>query len=172
MLQLLAPPVGAEVQTFGYRGGSAAATFDDARTTTSVHWHSSTSTAVGTVIEVHDVRRDRGMLNFPCFRTNAPFTHGMSGGPIFHNGKLSGIICASGLQGNDGQKIAYGATLWPLLALKLQLDFAGQPSDSWYTVLDLVDRGYVRAVDRERIAITGSGQQQAIHAPPTQLPGS
>jgi hypothetical protein len=172
MLQLLAPPVGAEVWTFGYRGGCADATFDDPRAMTAVHWRSSPSTAVGTVIEVHDVRRDHGMLKFPCFRTNAPFTHGMSGGPIFHAGRLSGIICAGGLQGGDGHEITYGVTLWPLLALKVQLDFAGQPSGSWYSVADLVDRGYVRVVDRERVAVTPDGECLLIDPPSMRGPGS
>lgn len=120
-LQLLPPAIGAEVWTFGYKGGTAAAIIDDAQTQTTVNWRSSPCTAVGTVNQVHDVYRDRGMMNFPCFCTNAPFDHGMSGGPIFHEGKLAGIICSGGLEADNGDKITYGTTLWPLLALKLQL---------------------------------------------------
>lgn len=155
MLQFLPPAIGAEVWTFGYRGGSTQAMIDDAGT--EVRCHSSPSTAVGSVMEVHERRRDRGFLSFPCFRTSAPFTHGMSGGPIFHAGRLAGIICSSGLQGDDGINMAYGTTLWPLLALKLQLSFADHPPNSWYSILDLVDRGYVRAADRERITIDAQG---------------
>jgi hypothetical protein len=152
-LRLLPPHVGAGIHTFGYHGGSADAEVDDAETRTSVHWRSSPSTAVGQVTEVHEVRRDRGLLDFPCFCTNAPFTNGMSGGPVFHEGRLSGVICAGGLEGVDGQRITYGVTLWPLLALRLQLDVAGEPPGSRHSVAALIDRGLVRAVDRDRFVV-------------------
>ena len=162
-LQLLPPRIGAAVHTFGYRGGSATAHVDGARTATSVDWHSSPSTAVGHVREVHDNQRDRGMLAFPCFRTDAPFTNGMSGGLIFHDGRLSGIICSGGLQGEDGEEMTYGATLWPLLAMKLQLDFASEPPGSWYSVADLIDRGFLRAIDHGRIVVTVRGQKLMVY---------
>ncbi len=151
-LHIQAPTEGAEVWCFGYRGGEAIATTDSHRT--SVHWTTSPSTAVGTVVEVHQQRRDLGMLNFPCFRTSAPFTHGMSGGPIFVNGLLSGIICASGLEGSDGERRAYGATLWPILATELELDFQGEPPGSSYTVHKLAKRGFIRVVDLDTVLVS------------------
>lgn len=169
ILQLLPPPIGAQIQAFGYRGGNATEVLDDAHTT-KVEWRTSPSTAVGAVVEVHDERRDLGMLNFPCFRTNAPFAHGMSGGPVFHAGRLAGIVCSSGLEGEDGHKMTYCTTLWPLLALKLQLDFDGHPPGSWYSVLNLVDRGFVCASDRARIVTCPDGQEIRILAPRTEAP--
>jgi hypothetical protein len=48
------------------------------------------------------------MLTFPCFEINTHVIGGMSGGPLYNEaGHLCGLICA----GQDGEAIAYGATL-------------------------------------------------------------
>jgi hypothetical protein len=164
MLRLRPPAVGNDISCFGYRGGSASAVVD--REQIKVKWTCSPSTAVGRVVEVLGNRRDSGMLDFPCFSTNAPFTHGMSGGPIMLNGVLSGIICAGGLRGENGQQRTYGVSLWPLLATTLQLDVAGCPKGAESTVLDLVRRGFVRAIDLESISVeSGDDGRLLIHGP-------
>jgi hypothetical protein len=164
MLRLRPPAVGDDVSCFGYRGGAARAAVDSEQI--KVKWTCSPSTAVGRVVEVFGNRRDRGMLDFPCFSTNAPFTHGMSGGPIMLNGVLSGIICAGGLEGADGQQMTYGVSLWPLLATTLPLDVAGYPKGAEFTVLDLVQRGFVRAVDLESISVESADDGRlSIHGP-------
>lgn len=164
MLQLRPPAVGDKVECFGYRGGKAIETVDSKQI--SVEWTCNPSTAVGKVIQVFHDQRDRGMLNFPCFSTNAPFTHGMSGGPIIVNGLLSGIICASGPEDEDGHKITYGASLWPLLAMSLELDVAEYPTRSEFTVLELVKRGFIRSVDLDCIRVTSlDDNRPVIHGP-------
>jgi hypothetical protein len=53
-------------------------------------------TTHGDVIEVHHQQRDPVKMPFPCFRTNARFDGGMSGGPVFNQaGHLCGLICSS-----------------------------------------------------------------------------
>lgn len=48
----------------------------------------------GQVTEVHEQRRDRGMIKWPCFEVNARFDHGMSGGPVYNEqGQTCGIVC-------------------------------------------------------------------------------
>jgi len=42
-----------------------------------------TAISSGTIQEIHPTYRDTAMLSFPCFRTDARFSHGMSGGPVF-----------------------------------------------------------------------------------------
>lgn len=149
MLRLSPPKVDDEVSCFGYRRGTAQATAEDNEIR--ILWNCSPSTAMGRVTEVHHAERDSGMLKFPCFRTNAPFTHGMSGGPIFVNGLLSGIVCAGGLEEVEGQKRCYGASLWPLLATTLELDVEGFSPNTSFTILDLIKRGFIGAVDLEAI---------------------
>ena len=52
--------------------------------------------SVGVVREIHDWRRDKVNLPFPCYRVGARFDAGMSGGPVFDEyGSLCGLVCAS-----------------------------------------------------------------------------
>lgn len=152
LLRIEPPAVGAEVRCFGYRGGKATATCVEKNLT--VNWTSSPSTAGGCVIQVHHQQRDPGMFSFPCFQTNAPFTYGMSGGPIFVDGNLSGIISGGGITDANGQCMTYGATLWPILATKLELIVKEEPSRTSFSVHELASRGYVRVLDLETISVT------------------
>lgn len=81
-------------------------------------------TAGGRVIEVHHLYRDRSRLNFPCFRTNARFDGGMSGGPVFTSqGHLCGIITSNLPPSKEGDEHAsYVSTLWPILAIPIQVN--------------------------------------------------
>jgi hypothetical protein len=142
-LRVCPPAVGAKISSFGYLGGTVSATEDD--TTLAISYDCAPKTAVGTVLEIHHERRDLGMLTFPCFRTNAPFGHGMSGGPIFVDGELNGIVCQSGIQEN-GQMRAYGMTLWPILATTLEVSLEHKPIAP-ITVYDLARRGYLNVSD-------------------------
>jgi hypothetical protein len=68
----------------------------------------------GRVTDVYETFRDRGMYSFPCFRIDNPVNHGFSGGPVFWDGKLCGIV--SGGSEND----TYAASLWPLSLMEYQ----------------------------------------------------
>jgi hypothetical protein len=156
----IAPPlIGARVSCFGYLGGEVSASIDG--DLMSVRYDCAPRTAVGTVVDVHEERRDRGMLDFPCFLTSAPFGHGMSGGPMFVDGHLNGLVCQSGLDEPDGKKRAYGTTLWPVLGTVLELSVEHEPSAP-ITVYELARRGYIGVVDLDRVRVTdmGDGQQR------------
>lgn len=106
-LQLQPPPVGAIVQAFGYpkhaAHSSGAQIFIDAPATF----------VEGTVLDVYMPFRDRGFMSFPCYAVEMahPIDHGFSGGPVFADGMLCGIVSAA----NDFDSVAYVAALWPLL---------------------------------------------------------
>lgn len=59
-------------------------------------------------------------MNFPCFAVDMAqrIDHGFSGGPVFFDGALCGIISAA----NDFDTVAYVASLWPLLRSDKILD--------------------------------------------------
>ena len=72
------------------------------------------------VQEIHDVRRDAVMVNFPSFQTSGQFEHGMSGGPIVsaRTGGVVGIV-SSAFDGDT--KIAYGALIGGLIEVGIEL---------------------------------------------------
>ena len=69
----------------------------------------------GEIADVFEDRRDRGMFNFPGFRINKVVDHGFSGGPVFWENRLCGVV--SGGTIDDG---TYAASLWPLCLLEYE----------------------------------------------------
>ena len=103
--------------------------------------------------EVHEQNRDAVMLPFPCFRTNAQFDHGMSGGPIFNEAvELCGLIC-SGFPPSEEGCVSYGASLWPSMATELDLPYEGFASGAKYPCIELARRGIITANDWERVML-------------------
>lgn len=89
-----------------------------------------------TVIQIHQQRRDRGLLNFPCFEVDKPTDGAFSGGPVFCEGKLCGLVSSS--LGTTGV-----VSLWPLCLL--EYDYPGFARKT--SVGDLFDRGILRSSD-------------------------
>jgi len=107
-LQLLPPSVGSIVAGFGYHSTETLVEGDRVQLSTNPY------TTSGIVQEIHDLRRDRAMYTFPCFRTNARFDPAMSGGPVFSAaGHLCGIISGNVAPDPDdpnGEHVSYVAT--------------------------------------------------------------
>lgn len=89
-LDLLPPAVGEKITAFGYHGNEVEVADK------LIELRVEAGTSHGTVLEVHDDLRDRARLRFPCFRTNARFEGGMSGGPVFNG---AGHVCGIDLLG-------------------------------------------------------------------------
>lgn len=106
------PSVGDPICGMGYY--EMAGTFSAADNSI-IEYFQNTAIASGTVEEVHPQFRDRGLLSFPCFRTDATFNHGMSGGPIFDKtGHVIGVICS----GDTQPGMSYGSLIWPIFGAK------------------------------------------------------
>jgi hypothetical protein len=113
-ISLLPPKVGTPIVGFGFADASITRTPGDPHPTL----HSKPSITMGEVVEVHHELRDRGRLRFPCFRVDARFDGGMSGGPVFNNctGHLCGVICSSMPAAcPDEHHISYASTIWPIV---------------------------------------------------------
>lgn len=133
-LELIPPGVGEAVQAFGYPCHAVRTDgtqlFIDAPATFSE----------GTVRAVHSPFRDRVMLNFPVFEVEMWADKGFSGGPVFHQGKLCGLVVAGLDSDEPGEHVTYVASLWPLL--RANVDFGLGKS---FLIQDLLRRGVLSA---------------------------
>jgi V8-like Glu-specific endopeptidase len=148
-INALPPKVGDSVAAFGYPSSSIEAfTREPLSITFRVH----ALTTSGPVLQVFDNRRERGMLNFPCFEINARFEPGMSGGGVFNQaGELCGIIC-SALRPADGvSHIAYAATLWPVLGTPIDFVPPGCIVKGPYGLFELGNTGLIEVKNWEEI---------------------
>jgi len=105
---LLPPPIGSQVVMLGYPKTEISTRGDlmDIGVKYVIQ--------VGHVREIHELRRDRGMLTFPCFRIDQPIDPGFSGGPVFWEGKLCGIVSS------DSFGETYAASLWPICLMEYE----------------------------------------------------
>jgi hypothetical protein len=148
-IDLLPPKIGDRISAFGYhknkviRDGNQI-TFDQRGATTH-----------GNVVEVHHEFRDKGFLRFPCFRTNARFEGGMSGGPVFNSShQLCGLVCAAlpPLTPED-EHTSYAVALWPAMAIPIDLDRLGHPQGVRYLAIDLVRDNILVARNADRVSV-------------------
>ncbi len=120
VLDLHPPRIGERVSAFGYPRSSVSATSEGA-----FEARTDATTSAGIVTAVHETRRDRGLLKYPCFEADARFDPGMSGGPVLNErGHVCGVI-ASGLsegdEGTDHRSAAW--SLWPMMGLMVNFDW-------------------------------------------------
>jgi hypothetical protein len=144
-LNLLPPCVGERVAGFGYPSSAAEVV---SRAPFQIRLALNPSTTVGRVTHVFEEYRDRGLLNFPCFKITARFDGGMSGGPLFNEaGELCGIICA-GLETIDPDigLVAHGATLWPAMGTLLDVPLPGLICKGPYPAFELSTIGVLHSV--------------------------
>ncbi len=106
---LLPPPIGSQVVMLGYPKTEITPFDEKIYIDTNLVWQ------VGHVSEIHELRRDRGKLNFPCFHIDQPVDSGFSGGPVFWGERLCGIVSSDSFYGGT-----YAATLWPLCLMEYE----------------------------------------------------
>lgn len=149
ILRLEPPPVGETVCAFGFH--TPRIVTDNNRTT----WHVNPFSSEGTVVEVFERQRDSHRLNFPCFRTNARYDGGMSGGPVFDShGHLCGVICSNLPPSEPGDEhVSYVTSLWPALAIPIDAVMAGHPDVKRPTIYDLALRGYIGTVGLDAVTV-------------------
>jgi hypothetical protein len=158
-LDLAPPVVGERIVGFGHHSPTYNITMgqDGVR---HIEVMSPGAATVGEVREVHYERRD-GRLNFPCYRVNARFDGGMSGGPVLNDrGRVCGVICSNLPPLNEREEHAsYATTLWPLMATQLTIGTNGQECEP-YSLIELARRGIIQAHDHEHVQITkGTGSE-------------
>jgi hypothetical protein len=120
-----------------------------------LRWSDKPSITTGEVIDVFYDRRDNVRMTFPGFQTNARFDGGMSGGPVINqNGELCGIIHSAFEPSEEGDQWAsFVSSLWPLMALQLDIPIQGQESEGAYLLAELAHIGYIRTLNINKVAI-------------------
>jgi|ERR1041384_1752602 hypothetical protein len=133
------PKEGEHVTGFGYYQMSSQRQEKEVEGKTIIDYEHKTAVTPGEIVKVYPRYRDRGLLNFPCFETNARFDPGMSGGPIWNErGFVCGVICAS-----SDSSHSYGSLLWLALGIVIEVASAtGGPVEK-ITLYDLIQRGFV-----------------------------
>lgn len=96
---------------------------------------------VGRVSDVREFRRDKGMMNFPCFQIDKPVDHGFSGGPVFWGERLCGIVSGGGFEEDT-----WAATRWPLCLMEYENPDIGS-FGAKMTFGDLFEKGVLHSED-------------------------
>lgn len=105
----------------------------------------------GSIIKVHEMYRDTGRLNWPCFHTNARFDGGMSGGPIFNmKHKLIGLVCSNMPPSNDEEDhVSYGTLLYPSMIIPMAIPYAGFEGLTYFPAYNLFEN-IIKSEGREK----------------------
>lgn len=67
------------------------------------------------VTQVFDMRRTRGMYDYPCFEIDVPVEGGFSGGGVFWRGNLCGVVSG----GPSWGETTMVSSLWPLSLMSI-----------------------------------------------------
>ena len=112
-------------------------------------------TATGLVQEIHHDRRDAVRLPFPCFRTNARFDGGMSGGPVFNeDGLVCGVVCSSfPALSADEPHVSYASTIWPMIGTMLDATESSVSGAPYYPLYNLFKSGAIYASDLDHVEL-------------------
>lgn len=106
-----------------------------------------TAEVTGKVTEVHATRRDSGLLRFPCFRVDAEFDHGMSGGPIMDaSGRVCGVVCS----GTDWGGGSWGSLVWPIFGCEIEEQSKSSGALEKVLLYDLAKEGAILTDDSFR----------------------
>ena len=141
------PEVGQSTIAFGY--SKMKANGDIHRETRSVlNYSQKLNVTKGKIEDIHAYKRDNVMLDFPCFRTDARYDSGMSGGPIIgENGHVIGLISTSMKIEEENAYTSYGALLPHIFTLNTLIILKEDLGLQEYTLYDLAKAGHVPVDD-------------------------
>jgi hypothetical protein len=143
-LDITPPSIGSHVCGFGYHAMKVKSQGDIDSSRSDVEYAQETVITTGSVMEAHQQYRDSAMLSFPCFRVDARFDHGMSGGPIINeSGRVCGVICDA-FDAADPEYISYGSLIWPALGMSVDIRFVADSPVARLQFLELVKRRIIR----------------------------
>jgi hypothetical protein len=154
-LDLSPPRVGTRIAVLGYPNSPIDPPMQNSASPST--WFMSPTTATGVVEEVHLDHRDKYLLPFPCFRTNARFDGGMSGAPICNEaGLVCGIVCSGMELTEQSGYVSYASLLWPAMGIRINKSWDRYPEGTYYFVHELAAAKYITTVGLDTIHIEHS----------------
>lgn len=146
-IELMVPKVGEIISSFGHANPKIEKVGKE------ISWRVDPKTSVGTVQEIHKMKRDSVRLNFPCIRTNCRFDGAMSGGPVMNSeGHLIGLICSNLPPENDYEEhVSYVTSLWPVFGLEVDFDYHNKSIESPYPLLELANQKVITALNIDKL---------------------
>ena len=132
---LLPPPVGSRVVMLGFPKTEIKIS-GDLMNTDYVY-----AKQEGQVTDAYEIKRDSGKYTFPCFRIDQPVDHGFSGGPVFWQNRLCGIV-----SGGSVDDSTYAASLWPMCLMDYAYPDQGEIGRK-RDFSDLFETGVLQSVD-------------------------
>lgn len=162
-MDMLPPPRGSRIVGFGFHSSTSRLS-ENPDGTQHVDLDDRPTATVGEVREIHREKRDSVKLNFPCYRVNARFDGGMSGGPVLNDsGQLCGVICDSfNLEDPNQEHVSYVATLWSAMGTILTINRGRAfPKDVFYPMWELARDNRIAAVNWERVQLTSAPDANA-----------
>jgi S1-C subfamily serine protease len=116
----------------------------------------------GIIQNVHRERRDRSMLTWPCFLTDARYPGGMSGGPVAaDDGRVVGVVCSNTSLGEmSGIPETSYATL--LAAALTMLVPPGRPTENPRPLVELILEGVVSVTGLEHVDVVERDGKYAV----------
>lgn len=133
------PHVGEEIAGLGY-----SLMRSEGRVGEKLLWHQLFHASRGKIEEVHEVQRDKSMINFPSFRTDSRFDHGMSGGPILglqRSGVVGVVSSAMKPHDESSRWTSHAALIGPLMDLKAPINVNGE--STVLTVREMAELGII-----------------------------
>lgn len=148
------PSLDEETLAVGHRRQSAKVALNTGHLTTSF------CVAPGEVKEVHVESRDRACLPFPCFRTDAQYDGGMSGGPVYNSaGRICGVVCSSIPAQHDAEEhVSYAASIWPLFGVLVDPPEGGSP----IRLLEMAKAGHLDVSNLDRLSLRSPSAGEVI----------
>ena len=158
--ETLPPALGERVAAFGYPRSSHRVTEEGA-----AKIGLDPRTATGSVIEIHPRQRDGYFLPFPCFRTDAQFDGGISGGPVFNAaGRICGLVSSNLPPENpDGEHVSYVSLIWPALGLRLRrsLDTPSEPTEPYF-LKELAVDGQMQVLNANMVMVKEGDEKDDV----------
>jgi hypothetical protein len=154
-LDLIPPPVGAAIATFG---------FDDVqvtRTEEALAIRARGVTSTGVVVEVLHAILGNAHHGWPRFQTNARFDGGMSGGPVMRDGLACGVVSTSlPATSDDEEHASFVPLLWPAMAI--EIDDPRSSDSRTVTLLELAESGVIAAKGHESVLLVRNDEGKVM----------
>lgn len=158
------PRVGSHILGLGYYRMAGDSLSEPLAENGVIDYSQYTARSAGVIDAVFPVKRDAGMLNFPCFQTSARFEHGMSGGPVFNeSGYAVGVVCSSFPGNPDSESfVSFASQIWP--AFGVSIDVALEVGGTVQPVLiyELAQRGIIAtdaSLSKLRVTLDDAGNR-------------